>query len=415
MKESRNLEFKEELTNNFLKTVSAFANYGGGSIIFGVRDDGSVVGLADPEKACLDIENKINDTIQPQPDYELVITAKEKTVTLKVHAGMEKPYMYKSKAYRRNDTATIEVDKLELTRLILQGRNLNYEQLPARAQDLTFHSLEKKAVGEIGISQLNQDVLKTLDLYSSAEGFNHAAELLADRNSFPGIDVARFGETISIILKRATFEHMSILDGLEQAVEVYRDFYQYEIIRGMERITAERVPEVAFREALANALLHRTWDVNAHIRVLMFDDRIEIISPGGLPNGITEEEYLKGNISMLRNPILGNIFFRLHIVEILGTGIPRIRAAYRGSDKRPEFKVSDNFINVVLPVVDSLELTEDERIVYEALSRTVPKAAGEITASVPFGRSKVAGLLKCLMAKNCVVVYGNGRGTKYRR
>lgn len=415
MKENRTLEFKEDITNTFLKTVSAFSNYGGGSIIFGVRDDGSIVGLADPEKACLDIENKINDTIQPQPDYELTVQYEKKTVTLKVHAGMEKPYMYKSKAYRRNDTATIEVDKLELTRLILQGRNLNYEQLAAKAQDLTFQSLERKAVQEIGISQLNRDVLKTLDLYSDNEGFNHAAELLADRNSFPGIDMARFGDSISIILKRVTYEHMSVLDELEQAVQVYRDYYQYEVIKGVERVKVEKVPEVAFREALANALIHRTWDVNAHIRVLMFEDRIEITSPGGLPSGMTEDEYLKGSVSVLRNPILGNIFYRLHIVEILGTGILRIRGAYRGSGKRPAFEVSDNVIKVVLPVLDSLELTEDEKIIYDALSSTMPKSAGDITNSVPFGRSKVIAVLKRLIAKNAVVVHGNGRGTKYSR
>ena len=415
MKENRALEFKEDITNTFLKTVSAFSNYGGGIIIFGVRDDGSIAGLADPEKACLDIENKINDTIQPQPDYELTVQYEKKTVTLRVHAGMEKPYMYKSKAYRRNDTATIEVDKLELTRLILQGRNLNYEQLAAKVQELTFQSLERKAVQEIGISQLNRDVLKTLDLYSDTEGFNHAAELLADRNSFPGIDMARFGDSISIILKRVTYEHMSVLDELEQAVQVYRDYYQYEVIKGVERVKVEKVPEVAFREALANALIHRTWDVNAHIRVLMFDDRIEITSPGGLPNGMTADEYLKGSVSMLRNPILGNVFYRLHMVEILGTGILRIRGAYRGSGKRPVFDVSDNVIKVVLPVLDSLELTEDEKIIYDALSSTMPKSAGDITNSVPFGRSKVIAVLKRLIAKNAVVVHGNGRGTKYSR
>lgn len=415
MKENKALEFKEVITNTFLKTVSAFSNYGGGIILFGVRDDGSVAGLDDPEKACLDIENKINDTIQPQPDYELTVQYDKNTVTLHVHGGMDTPYMYKSKAYRRNDTATIEVDKVELMRLILRGRNLNYEQLPAKDQALTFRSLERVAIKEIGISELNRDVLKTLNLYSEADGFNQAAALLADHNQFAGIDIARFGESINIILKRATLEHISILDELEQAVQVFRDYYRYEVIKGMERGTAERVPEEAFREALANALLHRAWDVRAHIRVLMFDDRIEITSPGGLPDGLTQEDYLKGNISVLRNPILGNIFYRLHIVEILGTGILRIRAAYRNSGKHPMFEVSDNAIKVVLPVLDRVDLTADEKIIYDLLSRTVQKSAGEITEAAPFGRSKVSALLKSLVAKNYATVYGNGRGTKYSR
>ena len=414
MKETKKLEFKSDITNTFLKTVSAFANYEGGQIRFGVADNGAVIGLKNPVQACLDIENKINDTIRPQPQYELVIQESDKTVILTVEAGRNKPYTYKSKAYRRNDTATIEVDELELTRLILQGKNINYEELPADNQELSFKILEKRAKHEIGIKSLNKDVLKTLNLYSDSDGYKQAAVLLADENEFPGIDIARFGESISIILKRVTFEHESVLEELEKAVRIYRDYYQYEEIQGIERKKVEKIPEEAFRETIANALIHRTWDVNAHIRVMMFDDRIEISSPGGLPTGISEEEYLKGNVSILRNPILGNVFYRLHIVEILGTGIVRIQEAYKYSDKKPVFEIFDNSINVILPVIGNADLTEDEKVVYEVLSKTMPKSISEITDMTPFGKSKVTTLLKSLARKNYVSVTGNGRGTKYK-
>ena len=414
MKETKKLEFKSDITNTFLKTVSAFANYEGGQIKFGVADDGEVIGLKNPVQSCLDIENKINDTIRPQPQYELVVQESDKTVILTVEAGRNKPYTYKSKAYRRNDTATIEVDELELTRLILQGKNINYEELPADNQELSFKILEKRAKQEIGIKSLNKDVLKTLNLYSDSDGYKQAAALLADENEFPGIDIARFGESISIILKRVTFEHKSVLEELEKAVRIYRDYYQYEEIQGIERKKVEKIPEEAFRETIANALIHRTWDVNAHIRVMMFDDRIEISSPGGLPTGISEDEYLKGNVSVLRNPILGNVFYRLHIVEILGTGIVRIQEAYKYSDKKPVFEIFDNSIKVILPVIGNADLTEDEKIVYEVLSKTMPKSISEITDMTPFGKSKVTTLLKSLVRKNYVSVTGNGRGTKYK-
>ena len=414
MKETRQLEFKSDISNTFLKTVSAYANYDGGQIIFGVADNGKIIGLADPAKACLDIENKINDTIRPQPQYELAVQDSDKTVKLTVESGRNKPYTYRSKAYRRNDTATIEVDKLEFTRLILQGKNINYEDLPAKKQDLTFVSLERKAKQEIGIENLNKDVLKSLNLYSDSEGYNHAAELLADENDYPGIDIARFGKSISIILKRTTLEHESVLDELEKAVAVYRDYYQYEEIQGMDRIKVETIPEEAFRETIANALIHRTWDVNAQIRVMMFDDRIEVSSPGGLPSGLSETEYLKGNVSILRNPILGNVFFRLHIVEILGTGIVRIKEAYKNSNRKPAFDIYENSITVILPVVSNLVLTEDEAIVYKVLSKTLPKSISEIAGAVPFGKSKTTMLLKRLAEKKVVTITGNGRGTKYK-
>lgn len=414
MKENKQLEFKSDITNTFLKTVSAFANYNGGKIIFGVEDDGEVVGLNNPVQACLDIENKINDTIRPQPQYELSVQDVEKTVTLMVEPGVHKPYTYKSKAYRRNDTATIEVDELELSRLILQGKNINYENLTAADQNLRFRILEERAKSEIGIRSLNKDVLKTLNLYNDENGYNHAAELLADINHFPGIDIARFGDSINVILKRVTFENESILSELENAVEVYRDFYQYEEIDGMSRKKVERIPEEAFREAIANALIHRTWDVNAQIRVLMFEDRIEISSPGGLPSGLSEAEYLKGNVSILRNPILGNVFYRLHIVEILGTGILRIRESYQNSAKKPSFEIYDNSLTVMLPVVRDAEMSEDESMVYGTLSKNIPKSISEIMPELPFGRSKTASILKSLAEKNYVTILGKGKSTRYK-
>ncbi len=267
---------------------------------------------------------------------------------------------------------------------------------------------------EIGIKTLNEDVLKTLNLYNDSEGYNHAAELLADENAFPGIDIARFGENISVILKRATLEHRSIIDELEKVVEIYRDYYQFEEISGMNRKKVEKIPEKAFRETIANALIHRTWDVNSNIRVMMFDDRIEVSSPGGLIAGISKEEYLNGNVSQLRNPILANVFYRLHIVEILGTGIMRIKDAYQSSDKKPVFNIFDNSINVILPVINDKDFTKDEEIIYKALSRTYPKSIREIVDEVPFEKTKTTALLKKLVDRHYVSIIGNGRGTKYK-
>ena len=100
MRETRILEFKETITNTFLKTVSAFSNYDGGTIIFGVDDDGNVKGLTDVKQVCLDIENKINNSISPQPNYTLEIQNNEQTIKLTVISGLQKPYLYKSKAYK---------------------------------------------------------------------------------------------------------------------------------------------------------------------------------------------------------------------------------------------------------------------------------------------------------------------------
>ena len=143
MRETRILEFKETITNTFLKTVSAFSNYNGGMILFGVDDDGNVKGLPDVKQACLDIENKINDSISPQPNYMLELQNNDQTIKLTVKSGLQKPYLYKSKAYKRNDTATIEVDTLEFSRLVLEGKILalkNYS-VKIRSYLLIFYSI----------------------------------------------------------------------------------------------------------------------------------------------------------------------------------------------------------------------------------------------------------------------------------
>ena len=257
MRETRILEFKETITNTFLETVSAFSNYDGGEILFGVDDDGNIKGLSNVKQACLDIENKINDNISPQPNYTLEIQNNEQTIKLSVKSGLQKPYLYKSKAYKRNDTSTIEVDTLEFSRLVLEGKNIRFEELPCKDQKLSFEILQSKLKEKIQIETFNRDTLKTLNLYDDVNGFNNAAGLLADKNHFPGIDIVKFGENISVIQKRITFENTSVLDIYEKALSVFRDYYQYEVIQGADRKMVEKVPEAAFREAIANALIHR--------------------------------------------------------------------------------------------------------------------------------------------------------------
>lgn len=413
MRETRTLEFKETITNTFLKTVSAFSNYDGGVILFGIDDNGNVRGLSDARQACLDIENRINDSISPQPDYTLEIQ-NENMIKLTVKSGIHKPYLYKSKAYKRNDTATIEVDTLEFSRLILEGKNIRFEELPCKDQELTFEILYEKLKNNIQIETFNRDTLKTLNLCNDINGYNNAAGILADKNHFSGIDIVKFGENISIIQKRTTFENMSVLAAYDKALEVFRDYYQYEVIQGVERKKIEKLPEAAFREAIANALIHRVWDVESQIRVSMFDDRIEIVSPGGLPSGITETEYLSGRISVLRNRNLANVFYRLGFVEIFGTGITRIKQLYEGALKKPMFEVTENTIKIVLPVFEEKgDLSDDEREIYKLLSKAVMKPISEIVPYVSFGKSKTTQLLKDMEKKGVIIIEGKGRGTKY--
>ena len=414
MKESKELELKSTITNTFLKTVSAFSNYNSGKIIFGVDDNGKIIGLENIEELCLDLENKINDNISPKPDFRFIKDTKKNIITLIVEEGLNKPYLYKGKAYKRNDTSTVEVDKVELNRLTLLGLNQYYEELKARKQDLEFKVLKKELEEKLLLRNFSKDVLKTLNLYDDKNGYNNAAELLADKNTFSGVDIAKFGKSIDEILDRNLFVNISIILQYQKTLEAFNRYYKYEQILGSERIEKELIPEKAFREVIANALIHRTWDVNSNIRISMYEDKIEVSSPGGLPSGISEKEYLNGQISQLRNPILANIFFRLKYIEMFGTGIRRINESYKNFTVKPNFEIFENSIKITLPIIRTeLFLTTDERIIMDILKKGNILSSSEILEKVEFKKDKLNRILKNLIQKNYIDVMGNGRGTKY--
>ena len=414
MKESKELKLKSTITNTFLKTVSAFSNYNSGKIIFGIDDNGKIIGLENIEELCLDLENKINDNISPKPDFRFIKDTKKNIITLIVEEGFNKPYLYKGKAYKRNDTSTVEVDKVELNRLTLLGLNQYYEELKARKQDLEFKVLKKELEEKLSLKDFSKDILKTLNLYDDKNGYNNAAELFADKNNFAGVDIAKFGKNIDEILDRNLFINMSIISQFQKTLEVFNRYYKYEQILGSERIEKELIPEKAFRETIANALIHRTWDVNSNIRISMYENKIEVSSPGGLPSGISEKEYLNGQISQLRNPILANIFFRLKYIEMFGTGIRRINESYKDYAIKPAFEIFENSIKITLPIITTkLFLTTDEKIVMDILEKGAILSSGEILQMTEFKKDKLNRLLKKLIQKNYIDVIGNGRGTKY--
>lgn len=413
-RETATFERKEKATKTFLKTVSAFANYATGEIVFGIQDDGAVIGLEDPIEECLRIENMINDCIEPTPRFTLDPDMKERIVTLTVFEGPDKPYLANGKAYRRSDSATIEVDRIEYGRLVLEGRNLTYDELPAENQNLSFATLESRLQSEVGIEHLDDDVMKTLELLNTC-GYTNAAAMLSEQNDFAGIDIVRFGSDISELLDRSTLEGVSAITQLEKALEMYRSYYRYEKIEGSRRILVELVPEAAFREAVANAIVHRTWDVRANATVSMFADRIEVCSPGALPAGLSKDEYLGGRISLLRNPILANVFFRLRYIEKFGTGVLRINEAYRDLDSKPSFDIRATSIVVTLPVSGGIKMSPDERSVMDVLSRGMILTRAEIASRTTLSKDKTVRILNALLAKNVIEKQGSGRGTRYSR
>ena len=413
-RETRSVEYKQTVTPTFLKTVSAFANYGTGKIVFGVDDDGHAIGLDDPIDACLRIENMMNDSLDPAVRYDVLLDDSARTVTLVVYEGRNKPYRCKGRAYRRNDSATIEVDRFEYGRLVLEGSNLTYDELTSAQQHLTFSVLDQKLTEALGIEGLNEDILRTLRLLDR-DGYTNAAAILSDSNDLPGIDMVRFGPTNDVFLDRQQIVGVSALEQIDGALAMFERHYTYERIEVPARRRVERIPLEAYREAVANALVHRAWDVRANVQIAMYEDRIEITSPGSLPPGLTVERYLNGQVSVLRNPVVAEVFLKLRYIEKFGTGIDRIKRAYEAAPVQPAFDVKESFITVTLPVLDASPMTDDAREVLTALTGEGRLGRAELEARTGLTRARVLGALGGLVQGGLVEKIGEGRATAYRR
>ena len=419
--ESAYLELREQGDDGFLETVSAYANYNDGRIVFGVRDDGTIIGISDEGKLRLQIENKINDSITPRPRF---IMKREEIdgkvlLVLFVLKGKNPPYYYNTSTYKRADTSTAPVDRSEIRELVLTGADQSYDQLISQETELKFTVLEEELKRIIRLQRFSDDTLRTLGLVVNDE-YTRAAELLADENnnSRSATSIVRFGKTRSEFMDRKDLKNQSLLTQYQGALAMFDTWYApYEEVVGFRRIQRIQIPREAYREAIANALVNRRYDINGSVQVAMYEDRIEIISPGGLPEGMSETAYLYSQISIPRNTVVADVFHRLHIIEKFGTGIDRIRDEYAGFSSQPKFKITPDFIQVVLPVInydsDSQEPNFDESILL-LLSEKGDLSRTEIEKHVGFKRSRVLKGLKQLLDDGRIEMLGSGRSARYR-
>ncbi len=416
--ESNTLEFKEKVSNTLFKTISAFANYSDGKILIGVADDGSIVGVDDVQALKLSLENAINDNVLPRPDYEIKESEYDGKSIIEIHIrkGRNVPYLYKGDAYRRIDTSTIKINENELFDLLLKKRNLTYDASASNNQNLKFDDLEKTLNAKLNLTKADINVLISLGL--SKEGkFNIAAELLSNQNEIPNsfIDIVKFGNSTSVFLDRNRYEKCSILKQYQETINMFQLHYKpYQVVEGFERVTKVRVPEEAFREAVANAIVHRDYLVNGGIQISMYVNRIEIDSPGGLPEGITKENYLNDLVSVPRNPVLAGVFYRLGIIELFGTGVRRIIDAYIGCELKPNFIIGVSRIKIVLPVINYSENISDEEKVINILSIKNETYRKEIEELLGLNKTQTIAIINNLLNERKITKVGSGPNTKYK-
>jgi len=430
--EKKNVEYKLEYSKTILKTVSAYANFHDGIIVLGIRDDGTIIGVNKIEETKLNIENAINDAIIPKPYYEFEVHPVEELdlLVVKVYKGDHTPYTYQNRAYMRRDTATVQVDATMNQNLILEGRNLSFEDLISAEQNLTFDYFNSLMKKQLKITTLSDDLLKTLGLIEGSK-YNNAAVLLSDENPLKSsvVQLVAFSDqSVNRIKDKITLDSCSLLQQFDECISFYKKHINVgEIIESAYRKTVEDVPLIAYREAVANMLVHRDYSVAVDARIEMFSDRIEIISPGGLPIGLLSEEFIEGRISKARNRKIADVFLRLKIIEKLATGIRRIKEQYIEQELKPQFLTSENSVVIILPFVNQSEKEHNNvsfvkestlegkvNEIYLIIKQSPKIKRVDIQSQIKLEKSQTIELLNKLRESGKIIKVGNGPATGYK-
>ena len=356
MTEGMRTEFKREYAETIRKTVIAFANTEGGTIYVGIDDDGNVVGVEDVDDVQKKVVSSCRDGIAPDIMQFIALDNQimdgKSIVIIIVQRGTSCPYYLKNKGIRpegvyvRRGSASIPASRAEILHMIRVTGDAHYEEERSLLQELSFGTM-KHVFAEHQL-ELGEVQMRTLGLRAADGEYTNLARLLSEECSHT-IKVAVFqGTTKTVFKKRREFSGSILQQASDVAdyLDVLNDTRSE--IHGLRRTDLRAYPPEALREALINAVVHREYALSGSILISLFDNAVEILSLGGLPEGLTYADMMAG-ASIQRNPHLANIFYRLEYIEAYGTGIRKIRECYRETGVEPTFLVTDNAFKVTLP------------------------------------------------------------------
>ena len=439
MIESSNTEFKREYTDSIRKAVVAFANTDGGCIYVGIEDDGTVVGVADVDDVQKRVISLCRDGIQPDVmmflSCDRIMIEGQNVIRLQVQRGTDCPYYLKGKGIRpegvyvRRGPVSLPASEAQIRKMIREAGDFHYEQERSLEQELTFRETERflqKADVPFGEAER-----RTLHIVSKDGLYTNLGLLLSDQCQHT-VKVALFSGKKQVVFRDRREFSGSLLLQVNQVIE-YLDFHNalHSEIRGMKRLDSRDYPVESLREAIFNAFVHRDYGFSGSILVSVYEDKIEILSLGGLAEGVTYNDMMLG-VSIPRNPKLAEIFYRLHYIEAFGTGVQRILTDYANSEEKPQFLVSDNAVKVILPnlhaewehPVIAEDVVQDERQGYtaeiaadEGVYQLI--AAGldsrkKLQSELGFSLTKTVNILRKLLDEGRIQRVGNGKNTRYQ-
>lgn len=354
--ETESVELKERYSDTIAKEVVSFLNADGGQLIVGVKDDGIVIGVDKLDETLRRISDIITMQIEPNPQDEVTTEVKFESgmaiIILNIAKGSRNIYCQKKYGFSSSGcTIRIGTTCKEMTP---EQIKIRYEQnfidneymlkKKSSMADLSFREL-KIYYTEKGFHVSEEGAFeKNLNLKTADGEYNLLGELLADRNHIPFIFVKFHGSNKASISERNDFGYGCLLTTytkLKNKLVAENTCVSNTTVR--PRIDRYLYDIDCVNEAVLNALVHNDWTITEP-QISMFNNRIEILSHGGLPNGMTKKQFFEG-ISKPRNATLMRIFLSMGLVEHTGHGIPTIVDHYGEN----AFEIEDNYIRCSIP------------------------------------------------------------------
>ena len=367
--ESKNVEFKETLPEKsikYMKSVVAFANGSGGKIIFGIADKTrEVIGFdkEDVFKTMDAIANAVSDSCEPAiiPDITLQTVDGKTVIVAEISEGRQRPYYIKALGrdggvYVRVAGTTRLADEYMIKELMFEGSNRHFDQALCTGLTITdedidtlcnamkdqavknAHNEEQKA----SIKDVGRQQLRSWGVLIERDGKDYPSNAYAILTGHGGLHVAIQcgvfkGTTKEVFVDRREYTG-PLWEQIDEAFQfVLRNIHLGATIVGIYRQDVYEIPPDAIRELIINAVVHRSYLDHGTIQVAIYDNRLEITSPGKLPMGQTIER-MKEGYSKIRNEALAHAFSYMNLIEHWGSGIPRIIGKIKKAGLRePEF------------------------------------------------------------------------------
>ncbi len=380
--EDKRTEFKVKITDSLEKEVIAFLNTEGGNIFIGVDDQGNIQdNLGNIDLLQRTIKDRLKNNIMPSTLglFDVVVNDKDdkKYIQIIVAKGNERPYylrgmgMTPDSCFIRVGSSVESMNGETILNLFSKRTRNSLKNIKSPNQDLEFKTL-KIYYQENGY-EINDNFLKKLDLYNDNNEFNYIAYLLSDNNNI-SVQFAKYeGEDVYNLIENEDFGFCSLIKMTDNILnKLMLENKTFTKIDGPTRKEITMYDYNAVKELITNALVHNDWCNGYSPKFEMFSNRLVISSNGGIQEGVSQEEFLKG-FSNPRNPELMRIFRDLNFVEQLGTGIQRVLKTY---DKNI-FEFFPNHIRVTVPY-NKNEFKENETLTLDMIDLKLNKLQNSI-------------------------------------